>query len=225
MKPELSIVLPVRNQADHIVGVLDRYKSAFKGHSYEIILVPNASHDDSLGICRAIAKKNRNISVVDNPKGGWGLSVRVGLKAARGRFLCYTNSARTDPKTLLSLWLKSRRQPEALWKVTRSDHGGLLKKLGSALYNLECRLLLGARSRDVNGTPKIFPAGLLKKAKLFSDGDLLDAELLAHCRRFEVAVVEVPLEGWRRHGGKSTTNLKSAFRMYGGVVALWRRMK
>jgi glycosyltransferase involved in cell wall biosynthesis len=225
VKPELSIVLPVRNQADHIAGVLDRYRAQLKGHSWEIILVPNASTDNSLQICRKIAKKNRNIRLVENPKGGWGLSVRMGLETGRGRFLAYANSARTDPATLLSLWSQARRQPDTLFKVIRLDHGGFLKNLGSGLYNLECRLFLGVRSRDVNGTPKIFPAGILKRVRLSSDGDLLDAELLAHCRRLKVPVVEVPLREWRRHGGKSTTNLKSAFRMYRGVIGLWWRIR
>jgi len=35
-------------------------------------------------------------------------------------------------------------------------------------------------------------------------------------------MVEVPIFSTRRHGGKSTTNMGSAFRMYLGALQLWR---
>ena len=35
-------------------------------------------------------------------------------------------------------------------------------------------------------------------------------------------MVEVPIFSYRRHGGRSTTNLGSAFRMYWGAYRLWR---
>jgi hypothetical protein len=34
-------------------------------------------------------------------------------------------------------------------------------------------------------------------------------------------VLEIPVEGWKRHGGKSSTNLGSARRMYWGALELW----
>jgi glycosyltransferase involved in cell wall biosynthesis len=223
--PELSVVLPVYNQADHIVGVVARYRAVFKKRPWEMILVPNACIDDSPRLCRQMARKNKNIRVVENPKGGWGLSVRMGLQAARGRFLCYTNSARTDPAVIPPLFEKAQSQPGILTKIKRVTRGRFLRDTGSLLYNLECRLLFHIKSGDVNGTPKIFQAGLLKKMKLTSDGDLLDAELLAQCQKLGVQVLETPLSGWNRHGGKSTTKLKSAAGMYWGVIRLWREMK
>jgi hypothetical protein len=220
LTPELSIILPVRNQADHIAGLVELYRKEFKGRSWEIILVPNACSDDSPRLCRKMAAKGRGIRVVENPAGGWGLSVRVGLKAAKGRFLCYTNSARTDPATIPPLFEQVKKNPGTLAKVRRHSRGHFLREFGSMIYNFECRLLFGIRCRDVNGTPKVFEAGLLRRLKLASKGDLLDAELLAQCRRLQVPILETPVGGWSRHGGKSSTNFKSAARMYWGAMRL-----
>jgi glycosyltransferase involved in cell wall biosynthesis len=225
MSLELSVVLPIHNQADHIARVLEKYEKEFKGRSWEIILVPNACSDDSLLICRKIAKKNPKIRVVENPAGGWGLSVRVGLRSAKGRFVCYTNSARTDPAIICKLFDEFKKVPTSMVKISRYDRGDFLRELGSTLYNFECRLLFNFLSRDVNGTPKIFARKLLKRIRLISDGDLLDAEFLAWCHRLRVPIIETRLSGWSRHGNKSTTTFKSAFLMYLGVFKIWRNVK
>jgi hypothetical protein len=224
MKPSFSIVLPVHNQADHIEDVVGRYRSVFRGKPWEIILVPNACRDDSLLICRKLAKKDPKIRVVENPRGGWGLSVRIGLAAARGSIIGYTNSARTDPETIPSLLRLAQASHGALAKVSRHQRGRFLREMGSILYNLECGLLFDSGIRDINGTPKIFPSSVYKKMELTADGDLLDAEVIAWCRRLDVPIVEQRQEGWGRFGGKSTTGCKSALRMYLGALELKRRL-
>jgi len=225
MKPELSVILPVHNQADHIASVIEGYLREFKNQPWEIILVPNKSHDNSTRICRSIAAKNPNIRVIENKLGGWGLSVRMGLQTARGRFLCYTNSARTIPSTISFLFKQYKKHPGALAKVTRHTRGNWIRSFGSVLYNLECRWLFQINSWDINGTPKLFDANLLRRLKLTSKGDLLDLEFLTKCNRLGVPLFEMPIGGFARHGGKSSTSLKNAVRLYGGALQLWWNFK
>ena len=76
----------------------------------------------------------------------------------------------------------------------------------------------------MNGTPKILPAPVLRRMNLNEDGDLFDAEILAWCRHLDVPIMEMGVDGWDRHGGKSTTSLHSAWRMYAGAIGLKRRI-
>ena len=98
--PWFSLVLPCRNQADHIGEVLKRYAAPLNtiGREYELIVVPNASQDATAEVVRKLAKHDGRLRVVENPAGGWGLSVLCGLRVARGEVLAYTNSARTNPE-------------------------------------------------------------------------------------------------------------------------------
>jgi glycosyltransferase involved in cell wall biosynthesis len=218
---DLSVILPFRNQADHLRPLIRRYLDEFASHSwsFELVLVPNACTDDSVRICRELGAADPRVRVVENPKGGWGLSVRTGLDAARGRFVCYTNSARTEPAQVPAAF--GRVAERTLVKIVRRGRGNFLREFGSFLYNLECRALFRLGCRDVNGTPKIFARELLERLSLTSDGDLLDVELLSKARRLGWRILEVPVEGWKRHGGKSSTNFKSAGRMYTGALKLW----
>ena len=94
-----SVVLPVHNQAEHIEQIVSEYASALgrSGISWEIILVPNACSDGSDELCIRLAAADDRIRTVPSAPGGWGRAVRLGLAAARGDVLCYTNSARTTP--------------------------------------------------------------------------------------------------------------------------------
>ncbi len=222
----ISVVLPVYNQGDHIGRVIPQYQEAlglFKA-PYELILVVNASRDDSLRICRSMARQDRRIRVLHSALPGWGRAVRLGLKASRGSTLCFTNSSRTDPADLGELLLRSSLSPGRVVKAERRQRESPLRRLGSMLYNLECRLLLGSPSRDINGTPKVFPASFAKLLELESEGDMLDAEFVAVCVREAYPLIEAPVFNSRRHGGRSTTRWASALGMYAGAWKLWRRM-
>jgi hypothetical protein len=77
----------------------------------------------------------------------------------------------------------------------------------------------------VNGTPKFFSRELFEQAALESEGDMLDMELLAKAERLGVRVVEMPIAGFKRHGGKSSTTLASAWKMYTGAWKLRQKLR
>jgi len=220
----VSIVLPVHNQADHIRGIVEEYLEPLErvGHPYEIILVPNACRDESADVCRALAAANPAVRVVESELGGWGRAVRLGLREARGDVLCYTNSARTPPQDLALMLLYATAYPGVVVKANRKIREHWTRRLGSLLYNMECRALFDLSNWDVNGTPKVFPRTFDRLLGLTRDDDLIDAEFSLICRREGYPMVEVPIFSHRRHGGKSTTNLRSAVRMYWGAIQLWR---
>ncbi len=225
--PELSVILPCRNQADHIGPVLGRYLAALDPTrvAYELVVVPNACTDETAGNVRERAEREPRIRVVENPEGGWGLSVLTGMRAARGRTLCFTNSARTDPAHIPPLLELFQRNSPCIAKVRRHRRGVLSREAGSSLYNLEARALFGIAVRDVNGTPKVLLRGDFERLALESPGDLLDLEIMAKAHRLGIQVVEMPVEGFTRHGGRSSTNLRSAWRMYAGAVGLRRTLR
>ena len=220
--PFLSVVLPCRDQEDHIVDVLARYLDPLEqtGRSFELVVVPNACRDRTADVVEELAASDPRVRVVENPAGGWGLSVLTGLDASLGEVLCYTNSARTDPATVVQLLAVYLEEAPCIAKVRRVKRNAFRRELGSWLYNLESRLLFGIRARDVNGTPKILPSALYEQLAPRSEGDLLDLELLASATQAGVKVVELSIEGFRRHGGKSSTNLGSAYKMYAGALRL-----
>ena len=217
----ISLILPVRNQADHIRRIVEEYEEELAriGRPHEILLVVNASRDRSEEICRGLAEGHPSRRVLAGAAGGWGRAVRTGLAAAQGDLLCYTNSARTHPKDLSLMLFYALAYPDTVIKANRKIRESLLRRLGSLIYNLECRALFDLPYWDINGTPKVFPRRFGALLSLTEDGDLIDLEFHAVCRREGYPMLEVPILSARRHGGKSTTNFASAARLYAGA---WR---
>jgi glycosyltransferase involved in cell wall biosynthesis len=222
--PLVSVVLPVHNQAEHVESIVREYADALErsGLAYELVLVPNACRDGSDEICARLARDTPGVRVVSSALGGWGRAVRLGLREARGDLLCYTNSARTTPEDLTLCVLYARTHPGVVVKANRKIREHWTRRLGSLLYNLECRALFDLSDWDINGTPKVFPRTCARLLQLSRDDDLIDAEFSMICRRAEYPLLEVPIFSYRRHGGRSTTTLRSAVRMYWGAYRLWR---
>lgn len=227
MRPNLiSIILPVYNQADHIGAIVTEYEEALARlpYAHELLLVVNGSRDHSLEVCRELARTHAPVKVIHSEKGGWGLAVRRGLEEVSGEIVCYTNSARTSVQDLTLFVLYAIANPRTVIKANRKIRESWRRRLGSLLYNIECRMLFDFPYWDVNGTPKIFPREFTPLMTLTRDDDLIDAEFNAVCRRENYPMLEVPILSTIRHGGKSTTNYRSALRMYVGAYQLWRSM-
>jgi len=221
----VSIVLPVCNQADHIERVVDEYDTVLSGAlriRREFILVVNGSHDSSHQTCADVARKHSDVRVVQTADRGWGLAVKIGLAEARGDVLCYTNSARTSGRDLALVLLHAVLDPHVVVKASRKIRDSGWRRIGSLIYNLECRALFDLANWDVNGTPKAFPRSFDKLLALTRSDDLIDLEFNIICRRENYPIIEVPIFSRLRHGGRSTTNLKTAWKLYWGSFALWR---
>jgi glycosyltransferase involved in cell wall biosynthesis len=225
-EPRVSVVLPVYNQEDHIGEIIRDYIAVLNGlkDPVEIILVVNASRDRSLERCRVLERSDSRIRVLHEEKGGWGRAVRAGLAAADGQILCYTNSARTNSYTLALHIMLAAANPTLVIKANRRLRYSIARRVGSVLYNFECRSLFDLPVWDVNGTPKLFPRNLLNRLHLREDGDLIDLEFIVRCKQLRAQILEVPIVSSRRHGGESTTNFISALKMYAGAFRLRRSL-
>jgi len=155
-----SVVLPVYNQADHIETVLREYLKALDRLDFptEILPVINGPRrDKSLEICRSLEQQDQRIRTLCIDQGGWGRAVRHGLAQAGGDLICYTNSARTTAKDLVLMLLYGSVHDDCVVKANRKIRENWKRRLGSLLYNLECRYFFDLAYWDINGTPKVFP--------------------------------------------------------------------
>lgn len=220
----VSIILPVHNDAAYLRTVVEEYEIVLGRLPipHELLLVTNGCSDESPAICRRLAEDHSPIRSLDSQRASWGIAVKLGLAEARGDILCYTNLARTSAQNLILVLLYAIAYPNIIVKANRKIRESWRRRLGSLLYNLECRALFDLAYWDINGTPKVFPRAFNKLLHLTRDDDLIDAEFNVTARRENYPIIEVPLLSYRRHGGKSTTSYRSAIRMYWGAFQMWR---
>ncbi|MED5537980.1 MAG: glycosyltransferase family 2 protein [Pseudomonadota bacterium] len=82
--PDISVVVPVHDEAGAAVALAREIADAFAGRSYEMIFVDDASRDDTLGELRAAMKDLPTLRVLaHSTNAGQSRAVRTGVLAAR----------------------------------------------------------------------------------------------------------------------------------------------
>lgn len=227
-EPLVSIILPVYRQADHIRALVEEYSRALTAAAirYEMLLVVNGpTEDGTWDACKHLEGVFPGVRALRSDPPGWGGAVIEGLRASGGDPVCYTNSARTSAADLVQCIQYSLANPTCVVKAMRKIRESLRRRMGSLLFNLECRTLFDLHYWDINGTPKVFPKRFAKLLKLRRRDDLIDLEFCVICGRERYPVLEIPVFSTRRHGGASTTRVGSAVRMYAGAWRLWRNTR
>jgi dolichol-phosphate mannosyltransferase len=219
--------LPFYNQADHLEMVIEGYLSVFESlkHSVELVLVINGKDDGSIACAQKLEVRHPNVRAFHNGHPAWGYAVKTGLAKSHGELLCYTNSARTSPHMLAMHIIVALANPGCMIKANRRLRHPFVRRIGSVLYNAQCRQLFDLPVWDVNGTPKIFSREVYQMLDLREDGDLIDVEAIIKCRDKGIRILEIPIVSTVRHGGESTTNYMSAVKMYWGAFRLWRNYR
>ena len=84
--PKLTILVPVYNAAEFLSLCLESIANqSFK--DFECLLINDGSTDNSLEILKKIEKKDRRFKVVDKKNSGYGASLNLGLKEAKGEYI------------------------------------------------------------------------------------------------------------------------------------------
>jgi glycosyltransferase involved in cell wall biosynthesis len=100
MDRKISIVIPAYNEERYIAGALESVEAQSMDHDViEVIVVDNASTDDTAGVCRSILKKSslRGI-LVHEPLLGPGRAKNRGAGCANGEVILFLDAdSRMDP--------------------------------------------------------------------------------------------------------------------------------
>jgi hypothetical protein len=219
MATTFSIILPLYKQESHAELLYKTYVEHLDSlkESWELLFIVNGVKDGAIDKLNNLNSR-QNVKVLWLERGGWGRAVKYGMSQAEGKFLCYTNSARTEIEDLIMILKYAKVNDDNVVKATRIIREKIIRKVGSTLYNLECRLLYKVPIWDVNGTPKVIPKRIYDDLDITSDDDLIDAEIIIKCSKKKVRIIEIPVISTARISGSSTTNFGSAYRMYKGLL-------
>jgi dolichyl-phosphate beta-glucosyltransferase len=210
-RSSLSIVLPCFDEAERLPGTLAAYLAHFPPSraEVELIVVDDGSSDGTSAIADQIAAADPRVRVVRTPHNhGKGYAVRVGVQAAQGELVVFTDADGSyGPEQLERVVAALDRAPVAIGARLGSQAGTgspLLRRLASPVFNRVMRLLLGLPFHDTQCGLKGFrhdaAEALFQRARV--DGFAFDAEALLVARRLGFEVVEVPVTAEDRQGSK-----------------------
>jgi dolichol-phosphate mannosyltransferase len=188
--PQLSVVVPVHNERDNVVPLIEEIVAALRGRlAFEIVYVDDASRDDSLAVLREARTRFPELRVLRHlSQCGQSTAVRNGVKAARGAWIATLDGdGQNDPADIPKL-LAARDAGEAAvkcyagWRVNRRDD--TLKRVSSKVAN-------AVRSRILRDATPDTGCGL----KLFEREAFLELPYFDHMHRFLPALFQ--RAGWQ----------------------------
>ncbi|MGL5088231.1 MAG: glycosyltransferase family 2 protein [Cetobacterium sp.] len=200
---EISAVIPVYNEKENILPMLQRIESAFKKEfkEYEIVFVNDGSNDGSYDILNKIKLENKNVRVYHFIKNkGQSAALDAGFQKAEGDLiLMMDGDLQTDPEDVYKL-LKFIPEYDFVngKRATRED--GFKRKLASKIGNGFRNLVTGDNIVDTGCPLKLFKKDIVKHYKMFN-GMHRFLPTLAKYNGFKV--IEVPVRHYDRLYGES----------------------
>ncbi|OKO76196.1 dolichol-phosphate mannosyltransferase [Bradyrhizobium sp. NAS80.1] len=194
-QPSVSIVVPVRNEADNIAPLIAEISAALDGRwAYEIIYVNDGSTDATGERLAAIMQQRDNLRQLRHAKStGQSAAVRSGVRAARGPIVATLdgdgqNNPAFLPDLIAAVEKSARVGLVAGQRVGRKDTG--FKKFQSRIANGVRGSILNDGTRDTGCGLKAFRRDVFLMLPYF---DGLHRFLPALVRRegYEIAYVDV----------------------------------
>jgi dolichol-phosphate mannosyltransferase len=224
MQPEVSVVIPVCNEAENIEPLAREIDAALRGRvPFEIIYVDDGSTDATADIARRLRDRELpNLRLLRHSfRSGQSAAVRSGVAAARAPWVATLDGDGQNDPADLPKFLDARREAanaEVLLimgnRVTRRDTW--LRRLSSRIANGVRSKLLGDGTPDTGCGIKIFHRETFLSLPAF---DHMHRFLPALFMRAGSRVVSIPVNHRPRTRGKSKYGLHN--RLWVGIVDLF----
>jgi len=204
---DLSVVIPVKNEADNLAPLVREICTALNGFiRYEIIIVDDGSEDSSVAEVMGLAAEIAHLRLLRHAQ-NWGQSaaIRTGIRAARAEWIATLDGdGQNDPADIRKLWklVMSRAGTAPMlvngYRQRRRDSWS--KRMASRFANAVRRRLLGDDTPDTGCGLKLFSRSLFLSLPFF---DHMHRFLPALVLREGGAVYSVPVNHRSRGRGAS----------------------
>lgn len=208
----LSIIIPIYNEKDTILELLNRIKKVGLKKEYEILMIDDGSTDGTREILEKIKNENNYKVLFKEKNSGKGESLKLGFKKAVGQYVIVQDAdLEYDPKDYLKLLEEISKHKKTV--VYGSRFMGEYKDMsslhyfGNQLLTYITNLLYGVKLTDMETCYKLFPRELIQSLKLRASRFEFEPEVTAKILKKGYKIVEVPISyAGRSHSeGKKIT--------------------
>lgn len=208
MRPSISVFFPCYNDAGTISAVVIRAIQTLREISddYEVIVVNDASPDDSLRILNeleCILPPTFRLVLHEKNK-GYGGVIRSGLAAARKEWVFYTDGdAQYDVRQLKLLAEEISGDVDFIngYKIKRRDP--FHRVVIGVIYQYFIKIIFGLKIRDVDCDFRLMRREIFDVVQLESETGSITFELVKKVQDAGYRMIEVPVVHFYRQYGES----------------------
>ena len=215
---ELTVVLPIYNEAPSIPLLFEELVLAVQDYDYEIIAVNDGSKDQSWSELQKMSLQNNRIKLLNFRRNyGQTAALSAGIQAACGEIIVLIDSdLENDPKDIRLLVNKLNEGFDVVsgWRKGRWEGQFLTRKLPSLLANQLISKIGGVPLHDYGCTLKAYRRDIVQDVKLYGQ---MHRFIPVFCKWQGGSVTELPVNYRPRMFGQSNYGL---FRIYKVILDL-----
>ncbi|MCL4397653.1 glycosyltransferase family 2 protein [Patescibacteria group bacterium] len=225
----LSIVMPVYNEEATLKSILQKVVAVKLPWKKEIIVVNDASKDNSGKIIQAFAKKHPEVKYFEHEANqGKGAAVRTGFSKVTGDYAIIQDAdLEYDPEQIPRLLAKAEKFPGTVVYGSRLTSPPVLfgrhrtvlvmHYFANRVFSLVNSLLYGTWLTDMETGYKLIPREAIKKINLKANGFEMEPEVTAKLLKsgFKIREVAITTKPRSFDQGKKFNTFKD------GTQALW----
>lgn len=221
--PELSIVMPVYNEAGALRGVIDEWVAMLgrEAIDYELRIYDDGSRDATADVLRAAAASNPRIVATTKPNSGHGPTILRGYAEARGTWIFQTDSdGEMEAASFPKLW------------AARGDHDFLLGERVGRVSSAHRRILtsgsravvaifFGRAVTDVNSPYRLMRADWLRRQleRIPADAAVPNILLSGLAAKTRARIFTTPVPHLARRTGTTSLNVRRIARLAMRAIA------
>jgi glycosyltransferase involved in cell wall biosynthesis len=213
--PELSIVIPVRNEAPNIKPLYDELTNALVGYGrpYEILIIDDGSTDDSFEQLAALQARDPRLRVIRFRRNfGQTAAFAAGFAYARGRLVVTSDGdLQNDPRDIPVMVARIEQGHDVVcgWRRDRKDTF-FTRRVPSIIANRLISWATGVSLHDYGCSLKVFRSEVVKPLRLYGE---MHRFLPAIASEIGVSIDEVVVNHRPRRAGQSNYGLSRTVRV------------
>jgi glycosyltransferase involved in cell wall biosynthesis len=215
MTPELSIVIPVRNESPNIEPLYDELTTTLVrgGRSYEIIVIDDGSTDDTFDRLAALQSRDPHLRVIRFRRNfGQTAAFAAGFAFARGRLVVTADGdQQNDPEDIARMadLIDQGNDIVCGWRRNRKD-ALVTRQIPSKLANMLISWATGVKLHDYGCSLKVFRSEVVKPLRLYGE---MHRFLPAIASQIGVTIKEVEVNHRARTAGATNYGLSRTLRV------------
>jgi glycosyltransferase involved in cell wall biosynthesis len=215
MTPELSIVIPVRNESPNIKPLYDELTQTLGqyGRSYELLIVDDGSTDDTFEQLAALQARDSRLRVIRFRRNfGQTAAFAAGFAHARGRLVVTSDGdLQNDPRDIPAMVALIEQGNDIVcgWRKDRKDTF-VNRRLPSMLANKLISWATGVDLHDYGCSLKVFRAEVVKPLRLYGE---MHRFLPAIASQYGVQIAEMVVNHRPRRAGVTKYGLGRTIRV------------
>ncbi|MGE3277253.1 MAG: glycosyltransferase family 2 protein [Vicinamibacterales bacterium] len=215
MTPELSIVIPVRNESPNIAPLYEELTATLGryGRSYELVIVDDGSTDDTFAQLAAFQARDPRLRVIRFRRNfGQTAAFAAGFAYARGRYVVTSDGdLQNDPADIPAMVALLEEGADIVcgWRKDRKDKF-VTRRIPSMIANRLISWATGVALHDYGCSLKVFRAEVVKPLRLYGE---MHRFLPAIASQLGVEIREVVVNHRARRAGTSKYGLSRTIRV------------